>query len=84
MGLFGILVALILLIFLAYRGWSVILLSPAAALLAAFLAGEPLLAHWRNAAGKSHCGPRSAFEECTRARYPAACTGCSVNVCTYH
>lgn len=46
MGLFGILAALILLIFLAYRGWSVLLLSPAAALLAAALAGEPLLAHW--------------------------------------
>src|SRR5262249_52501978 len=29
-----------------YRGWSVLLLSPAAALLAAALAGEPLLAHW--------------------------------------
>src|SRR5215470_3504457 len=46
MGLFGILAALTLLIFLAYRGWSVLLLSPAAALLAAALAGEPLLAHW--------------------------------------
>jgi H+/gluconate symporter-like permease len=46
MGLFGILAALILLIFLAYRGWSVLLLSPAVALLAAALAGEPLLAHW--------------------------------------
>jgi H+/gluconate symporter-like permease len=46
MGLLGILAALSLLIFLAYRGWSVILLSPAAALLAAFLAGETLLAHW--------------------------------------
>jgi hypothetical protein len=33
------------LIFLAYKGWSVLLLSPAAALLAAGLAGEPLLAH---------------------------------------
>src|SRR6516225_3158943 len=46
MGLLGILIALSLLIFLAYRGWSVLLLSPAAALLAAALAGEPLLAHW--------------------------------------
>ena len=34
------------LIFLAYRGWSVFLLSPAAALLAAALTEEPLLAHW--------------------------------------
>jgi H+/gluconate symporter-like permease len=46
MGLTGILIALGLLIFFAYRGWSVLLLSPAAALLAAGLAGEPLLAHW--------------------------------------
>ena len=46
MGLFGILLALALLMWLAYRGWSVLLLSPAAALLAALIAGEPLLAHW--------------------------------------
>src|SRR5580692_8353807 len=46
MGLLGILVALGLLIWLAYRGWSVLLLAPAAAILAAGLAGEPLLAHW--------------------------------------
>lgn len=46
MGLSGILIALGLLIWFAYRGWSVLLLSPAAAVLAAGLAGEPLLAHW--------------------------------------
>jgi H+/gluconate symporter-like permease len=46
MGLLGILVALGLLIWLAYRGWSVLLLAPAAAVFAAGLAGEPLLAHW--------------------------------------
>ena len=46
MGLVGILVALGLLIWLAYRGWSILLLAPAAAILAAALAGEPLLAHW--------------------------------------
>src|SRR5271169_6536559 len=46
MGLLGILVALGLLIWLAYRGWSILLLAPAAAILAAALAGEPLLAHW--------------------------------------
>ena len=38
----GILLGLALLISLAYRGWSVLLLTPAAAL----VAGEPLLAHW--------------------------------------
>ena len=46
MGLLGILIALGLLIWLAYRGWSILLLAPAAAILAAGLAGEPLLAHW--------------------------------------
>jgi H+/gluconate symporter-like permease len=46
MGLLGILVSLGGLIFLAFRGWSVLVLAPAAALLAAAFAGEPLLAHW--------------------------------------
>jgi H+/gluconate symporter-like permease len=46
MGLLGILVSLALLMWLAYRGWSVLLLSPLAALLAALISGEPLLAHW--------------------------------------
>lgn len=46
MGLLGILCALGLLIWLAYRGWSVLLLAPVAALLAAALSREPLLAHW--------------------------------------
>ncbi len=46
MGLAGILLALALLIGFAYRGWSILLLAPAAALVAALAAGEPLLAHW--------------------------------------
>jgi H+/gluconate symporter-like permease len=46
MGLLGVFVALGLLIWFAYRGWSILLLAPAAALLAAAFAGEPLLAHW--------------------------------------
>ncbi|MGE3291023.1 MAG: GntP family permease [Geminicoccaceae bacterium] len=46
MGLLGILLALLLLMWLAFRGWSVLLLAPAAALVAAAAAGEPLLAHW--------------------------------------
>jgi H+/gluconate symporter-like permease len=45
-GLLGILLALGLLIWLAFLGWSILLLAPAAALLAAAVAGEPLLAHW--------------------------------------
>src|SRR5512133_2942507 len=46
MGLAGILVALGLLMWLSFRGWSVLLLAPAVAIVAAALAGEPLLAHW--------------------------------------
>ena len=46
MGLAGILLGLALLVWLAYRGWSILLLAPAAALVAAAFAGEPLLAHW--------------------------------------
>jgi H+/gluconate symporter-like permease len=46
MGLLGILLALGLLVWLAYRGWSVLLLAPAAALIAAAVSREPLLAHW--------------------------------------
>jgi H+/gluconate symporter-like permease len=46
MGLLGILFALGLLIWLAFRGWSVLLLAPAAALVAAAFGREPLLAHW--------------------------------------
>lgn len=46
MGLLGILVALGFLIAFAYRGWSVLLLAPASALIAAMFAREPLLAHW--------------------------------------
>lgn len=46
MGLLGILLGLGLLVALAFRGWSVLLLAPLAALLAAAFAAEPLLAHW--------------------------------------
>jgi H+/gluconate symporter-like permease len=46
LGLSGILVALFLLIWLAYRGGSVLLLAPAAALVAAAVSREPLLASW--------------------------------------
>ncbi len=46
MGLLGILLSLTLLMWLAFRGWSVLLAAPTAALVAAGLSGEPLLAHW--------------------------------------
>jgi H+/gluconate symporter-like permease len=46
MGLFGILLGLALLVWLAFRGWSILLLAPGAALIAAAFAGGPLLAYW--------------------------------------
>jgi H+/gluconate symporter-like permease len=46
MGLLGIVLGLALLIGMAYRGWSVLGLAPLAALVAAAVSGEPLLAHW--------------------------------------
>lgn len=46
MGLLAILISLALLMWLAYRGWSVLLLAPAAALLTALLSGEALLPNW--------------------------------------
>ncbi|MBV9481191.1 GntP family permease [Bradyrhizobium sp.] len=46
LGLAGILIGLGVLIWLAYRGWSVLLLAPLAAMITALLSGEPLLAHW--------------------------------------
>ncbi|MBR0697731.1 GntP family permease [Bradyrhizobium lablabi] len=46
MGLLGILVGLGLLIWLSFRGWSVLLLAPVCALVAAAFGGQPLLANW--------------------------------------
>ncbi|MDR2991669.1 MAG: GntP family permease, partial [Burkholderiaceae bacterium] len=46
LGLAGMLVSLGLLIWLAYRGWTVLLLAPLCAMLAALVSGEPALAHW--------------------------------------
>ncbi|MDL2402509.1 GntP family permease [Rhizobium mayense] len=46
MGLLGILIGLGLLVWLAFRGWSVLLLAPLGALVAALFASEPVLAHW--------------------------------------
>jgi len=46
MGLLGILLGLGLLVWLAFRGWSVLGLAPVAALIAAGFSGDPLLANW--------------------------------------
>ena len=56
MSILGILIGLGLLVWLAYRGWTILLLAPLCALIAALLAGQPLLANWTqtfmsNAAG---------------------------------
>src|SRR5262245_60896522 len=61
MGLVGILVGLGLLISLAFRGWSVLLLAPAAALVAALLGGEPLLASWTQTFMSSAAGFLAQF-----------------------
>src|SRR5215471_8354910 len=45
LGLVGILIGLGLLIWLAYRGWSVLFLAPLAAMVTALFSAEPLLAH---------------------------------------
>ena len=44
--LLGILIALGFLIFLAFRGYTLLLAAPAAAIVAAAFSGEPLLAKW--------------------------------------
>jgi H+/gluconate symporter-like permease len=46
MGLIGILLGLGVLVWLSFRGWSVLVLAPAAALIVAIAASEPLLANW--------------------------------------
>ncbi|MDM9624048.1 GntP family permease [Rhizobium sp. S96] len=46
MDIVGVLLALGILVWLAYRGWSILLLAPFCAILAALLAGQPLLANW--------------------------------------
>src|SRR5690349_4567216 len=61
MGLAGIFIGLGLLIWLSYRGWSVLVLAPAAALIAALFAGEPLLAHWTQTFMGSAAGFLASF-----------------------
>ena len=46
MGLIGILLGLGALVWLSFRGWSVLVLAPVAALIVALAAREPLLANW--------------------------------------
>lgn len=46
MGLLGILAGLATLMALAFRGWTILLLAPLAAIIAAAFSAEPLLAHW--------------------------------------
>ena len=60
-GLLGILVGLGLLIALAFRGWSVLLLAPLAAAIAALFSREPLLAHWTQTFMKSAAGFLAQF-----------------------
>lgn len=46
MGLLGILLGLAVLVGLSFRSWTVLVLAPLAAMVAAAFAGDPLLAHW--------------------------------------
>ncbi len=46
MGLLGILLGLAVLVGLSFRSWTVLVLAPLAAMVAASFAGDPLLAHW--------------------------------------
>src|SRR5271165_1995756 len=55
-GLAGILVGLGVLIWLAFKGWSVLLLAPLAAVAAALFSGEPILAHWTQTFMRSAAG----------------------------
>ena len=61
MGLLGILIGLGLLVWLAFRGWSVLLLAPLAAVIAALFSGEPALAHWTQTFMKSAAGFLAQF-----------------------
>src|SRR6516165_7896248 len=60
-GLFGILIGLGLLMWLAFRGWSVLLLAPIAAVATAFFSREPLLAHWTQTFMQSAAGFLAQF-----------------------
>src|SRR5208283_3003101 len=60
-GLAGILVGLGLLIWLAFKGWSVLLLAPLAAIIAAFFSREPFLAHWTQTFMRSAAGFLAQF-----------------------
>ena len=56
MGLLGILFGLGVLIWLAFRGWSVLLLAPLAAVAVALFSNEPILAHWTQTFMRSAAG----------------------------
>jgi len=60
-GLLGILIGLALLVWLAFRGWSVLLLAPLAAMAAAFFSREPVLAHWTETFMRSAAGFLAQF-----------------------
>src|ERR1700751_3429362 len=61
LGLLGILIGLGLLAWLSYRGWSVRLRAPLAAMITALFSGEPLLAHLTQTFMGSAAGFRGQF-----------------------
>jgi H+/gluconate symporter-like permease len=46
MALMAIMIALVFLMWAAYRGWSILTLAPLAAVIAVLLSGQPLMANW--------------------------------------
>ena len=65
MGLLGIFLGLGVLVGFSFRSWSVLVLAPLAAMVAALFAGDPLLAHWTQtfmaaAASRSSCSAQSS------------------------
>ena len=61
---FGILIGLGLLVLFAFRGWSVLLLAPLAALIAALFSREPLLADWTETFMAGAAGFLAQFFRC--------------------
>ena len=66
--LLGILIALGLLIFLAFRGFTLLLAAPLAAIVAAAFSGEPLLAKWTHDLHAGHGALHRQFLSAVPAR----------------
>ena len=61
MGLLGIILGLAVLVGLSFRSWTVLILAPLAAMVAALFAGDPLLAHWTQTFMRAAAGFVASF-----------------------